>query len=104
MYGINLNVEAFLVWYVLLVIAILAITLYASWRHGTPVLFAWSCVISVLILWLQNYIAPILFGVFNYTWESNSVLFALTGIFAVVWFGYIGMTLYNSVKHGALVA
>lgn len=104
MYDINLSIQAVLVWYVLLVIGILLITLYASWRHSNPILFAWGLVIGVLVLWLQTYLAPIIFGVFNYSWESSPVLYVLTGTFAVAWFGYIAMTLYNCVKHGELIA
>lgn len=103
MYDIVLNVEAVLVWYVLLVIGILALTLWASVRHGTPLPFAWGLVIAVLILWLKDYLAPIVFGVFNYDWNTQPMLFALTGIFAVSWFGYIAMTLYNLLKSGEMI-
>ena len=104
MYDINLNIQAVLVWYVLLVIGILLITLYASWKHSNPILFAWGLVIGILILWLKEYLAPIIFGVFNYSWETSPVLFVLTGTFAVVWFGYIALTLWNCVNEGALTA
>ncbi len=103
MYQINLDIEAVLVWYVLLVIGIIAISLIASYRHNKPILFAWGMVMAVLILWLKDYLAPVIFGVFNYSWESSPILFALTGVFAIGWFGYIGMTLYNAVAHGELI-
>jgi len=104
MYSIDLDISAVLVWYVLLVIGILLITLWAAIRHKNPALFAWGAVMGTLILWLHAYLAPIVFGVLNYSWESAPYLFVLTGIFAVAWFGYIGLTLYNAVVKGALVA
>lgn len=104
MYDIVLNIEAILVWYVLLVIGILLITFYASVRHKTALPFAWGLVIAILILWLREYLAPIIFGVLNYDWNTNPILFAITGIFGVSWFCYIALTLYNSVKTGELIA
>lgn len=104
MYDIVLDINAVLVWYVLLVIGILGLTAFASWRHKKPILFVWGMLMGVLILWLREYLAPIVFGFMNYSWESQPVLFALTGVFAVGWFGYIGITLYNAIVKGELVA
>lgn len=103
MYDIVLSIEAILVWYVLLVIGILLITLIASVRHKTPLPFAWGLVIAILILWLRDYLAPVIFGVLNYDWNTNPILFAITGIFGVAWFCYIALTLYNSVQSGELI-
>jgi hypothetical protein len=103
MYDIVLDIEAVLVWYVLLVIGILILTSWASVRHRTPLPFAWGLTIGVMILWLREYLAPIVFGVMNYSWTAQPILFALTGIFAVCWFGYIAMTLYNLLKEGEMI-
>lgn len=103
MNDIVLSIEAVLVWYVILVIGILIITLMASVRHKTPLPFAWGLVIAILILWLRDYLAPVIFGVLNYDWNTNPILFAITGIFGIAWFSYIALTLYNSWVSGEMI-
>lgn len=103
MYDIQLDIEAVLVWYYLLVAGILIITFLASWKHSTPMPFAWGLLMGVLILWLRDYIAPMIFGVLNYSWTETPLLFTVTGLFSVAWFGYIGLTLYNMWTEGEVV-
>lgn len=100
---IILDVSQYMVWYVLLGIGIIILCLYATWKHQTFAPLVWGLVITGLIFWFRNQIAPLVFGVLNYDWATNPVMFALTGLFTVFFFGYILLVLWNLTQSGEAI-
>ena len=100
MLDIVLDVGKYMIWYYLLAIGIMILSIWASYEHKTSVPFFWGLTVSVIIIMLQIYIAPLVFGVLNYNYLTQTWQFVLTGIYAVMWFGYIGLTQYNYVRYG----
>ena len=91
------------VWYILLGIGILGISLYASWKHQSFAPITWGLIITGLIYYFRKQIAPLVFGVLNYDWQTNPLMFALTGVFTVMFFGYIALVLYNLNQSGEAI-
>jgi len=97
-----LNVEQYLVWYYIFISVVLLLTFWASYRHSTAVPFMWGLIVSLVLLALVNYVEPILFGWMAY-YNVNWYAFALMGGFAILWFGYVLLTIYNCMKYGNVV-
>lgn len=100
---LTFDIGQYLIWYYLLAIGISLLCLYATWIHKTATPFFWGLSVSLIIIMLQTYLSPVLFGVLAYDWATQPILFGLTGAFAVMWFGYIGLALYNLIKYGKVV-
>ena len=100
---IILDVSQITTWYYLLIAGIVLLCLWATLKHKSFFPLVWGLVLSGSILAFQNQFAPLLFGVLNYEWGINPVMFVLTGVFAVMWFGYIGLTMYNCVTRGSVI-
>lgn len=100
---VNLDISTVLIWYYLLAIGICLLSLWATWRHKSMTPFFWGLSLSLLIILLQNYLSPVLFGFMAYDWATQPVLFTLTVAFAVMWFFYIAQTLYNLIVYGKVV-
>ena len=95
-----IEIGKYLIWYYLLAIGIIILTLFASWIHETIKPLFWGLIVGLLMIMLQAYLSPIVFGVLNYEWETQFFEWVLTGWFAVAFFGYIGLCCYNLMKYG----
>lgn len=100
MWNITLDVGQYLIWYYLLGLGILLFSIWASYIHKTALPLYWGLTIGLIVILLQSYLAPILFGVLNYNYITETWQFVITGIFTVMWFGYIGLTLWNNLIYG----
>jgi len=96
------NVEQYLVWYYIFIAIVLLITGIATMIHKKVIPFMWGIILSLVLLIGVSYIEPILFGFLSY-YQVNWYAFALFGSFTVVWFGYVALCLYNSVRYGGVV-
>ena len=100
MLDIVLDVGKYLIWYYLLAIGIMILSIWASYEHKSKEPFMWGLTISVVIILLQAYIAPLLFGVLNYNYLTHTWQFVILGTYSVMWFGYIGLTQWNYLVYG----
>lgn len=101
---IILDASKYMVWYGLLIAGILISTIWATLKHKTFLPLSWGVILSAAIYWTRNQIAPLIFGVRNYEWANNPVMYALTGIFAITFFAYIGLTLWNLYRYESVIA
>jgi len=99
---IILNVSQYLIWYYLLAVGIIGISLFASYIHNKafPVFFGIS--LAVIIIYVQAYLSPIIFGVLNYDYSTQFYEWMATGVFSIMFFGYIGLMMYNLVQYGGV--
>ena len=98
----TISVEQYLVWYYVFIAVVLLLTFWATYRHKTAVPFMWGLILSLVLLLLVQYIEPLLFGWAVY-YNINWYAFALLGVFAILWFGYVLLVMYNCVKYGSVV-
>ena len=96
------NLEQYLVWYYVFIVVVLITTVWASYRHSTVIPFMWGVILSLVLVILATYIEPLLFGALAY-YNVNWYAFALLGAFAIIWFGYVFLALYNCVRYGGVV-
>ncbi len=103
MLTLSFDIGQYLIWQYLLGIGIFTISAYASYKHnvGTPIL--WGLSVSLIIVLLAKYLTPLLFGVLMYDYATEFWLWAITGAFGVMWFGYIALTLWNLVDKGEVI-
>lgn len=99
---IYINVEQYLIWYYIFISVLLILTFWASYRHSTVIPFMWGLILSLVLLALVNYIEPMLFGFMAY-YNVDWYAFTLMGSFAVLWFGYVFLAVYNCVRYGGVV-
>lgn len=97
-----LNVEQYLVWYYIFIGVLLFLTAWATYRHSTAIPFMWGLIVSLVLVALVQYIEPVLFGWVAY-YNVNWYAFALMGGFAVLWFGYVLLAVYNCLRYGSVV-
>lgn len=100
MFEITLDIGQYLIWYYLLAVGIVILSFIASWIHKTGMPLFWGISISAIVILLQSYLAPVIFGVLNYDFATQFWQFMITGIFSVMWFGYIALTLWNNLIYG----
>jgi len=100
---IVLDVAAFMVWYVLLIAGVIILTLWATWRHKSFVPIVWGVVFSGLVYYFKAQIAPLVFGVLNYDWQANPLMFILTGVFTLFFFAYIALVIWNFHESGEAI-
>ena len=100
---IIIDASQFLIWYVLLGIGIIAICLWATWKHQTFAPITWGIVVTALIFYFEKQIAPLVFGVLNYDWSTNPLMFILTGTFSLMFFAYIALVLWNLYVSGEAI-
>ena len=99
---IIINVGQYIVWYYLLALGILILTAWGSWRHKNAIPFMWGIILSLILVIFTNQLEPILIGFVNY-YNVDWIYFALFGGFAVLWYLYVFLGCYNSVKFGKVV-
>ena len=92
---IVLDVGAFMVWYALLITGIILLCLWATWRKKSAWPLLWGVSVSALIFYFNAQIAPLIFGVLNYGYSTNLVMFILTGAYTVLFFVIIAQVIYN---------
>lgn len=100
---IVLDISAYLIWYALLGIGIIILCLWATWRKETGWPLVWGVSITALIWYFNEQIAPLIFGVLNYDWNTNLVMFFLTGAYILLFFGIIAIILWNFHDSGEAV-
>lgn len=100
MFEISLDVSQYIGWYYLLAIGIVILSFMASWTHKTGTPLFWGISVSAIIILLQSYLAPVIFGVLNYDMSTQLWQFVITGVFSVLWFSYIALTLWNNMIYG----
>ena len=100
MWTISFDVSEYLIWYYLLAIGIILLSIWASYEHEKGFPLFWGISIALIIIMLQSYLAPVLFGVLNYNYLTETWQFVITGLFSVLWFSYIGLTLWNNLIYG----
>ena len=103
MLTLSFDIGQYLIWQYLLGIGIFCISAYASYRHKVATPIFWGLSVSLLVIMLAKYLAPILFGVLLYDWATQFWLWFIMGAFGVMWFGYIALTLWNLVDKGEVV-
>ena len=97
---IILDIGQYLIWYWLLAIGILLLSVYAAWRHQTATPLFWGFSVGLLMIMLQTYLSPLVFGVLNYDWETQFFEWVLMGWFAVAFFAFIGICCWNLLDSG----
>ena len=101
---ILLDVSQYMTWYFLLGIGIITLSLVATLKHKNFMPLSWGLILTIAIWWYRNQIAPLVFGVMNYEWATNPVMYFLTGVFAIMFFAYIALTLWNLYHHEKVIA
>lgn len=101
---IIIDVAKYLVWYWLLIAGIIILTLWATLKQKNFMPLAWGSILSGAIYLCKDQIAPLIFGVGNYDYSDNIVMFVLTGVFAVTFFMYIALTIWNLYQYNEVIA
>ena len=97
---ISLDIGQYLVWYYLLAIVLVMITVIASYIHQTIKPLYWGIIVGLIMILLQVYLTPIVFGVLEYDFYTQFFEWVLTGWFAVAFFGYLGLCCFNLIRYG----
>jgi len=92
------NVSEWLVWYYVLIVIILVVSIYALSKHKETLPFMWGVTLSVVLFVFAPYITPILLGVFAY-YNTDWWMFGLMLWLASMWFGWIFLCLYNMIRY-----
>ena len=100
---IIIDVSQYMTWYFLLGVGIILLSLWATLKHQDFFPITWGVVLTGAIYLFRAQIAPLVFGVMNYDWGTNPVMFILTGTFAVMFFAYIALTLWNLWEAGKVI-
>jgi len=97
---ISLDIGQFIIWYYLLTLGLVLIGLIASYIHQTVKPLFWGVIVGLLMIMLQVYLSPIVFGVLEYDWNIQFFEWVLMGWFAVAFFGYLGICCFNLIRYG----
>ena len=100
---IVLDTSKIMVWYFLLIAGIIILTLWATLKHESFLPLTWGLILSGAIYYFKAQIAPLVFGVVNYDWHTNPLMFILTGVFGVMFFAYIALTIWNLHESGSVI-
>ena len=98
----NLIVERYLVWYWLFILGVIITTLIASYIHKKILPLMWGVILSLVMLIGYSYIEPVLLGWIAY-YNTDWIMFSITGYIAFIWFGWVLLCLYNSLRYGVMV-
>ena len=97
---ISIDIGQYLIWYYLLTIGLIIVGLIASYIHQTIKPLFWSGIVGLLMIMLQLYLTPIVFGVLEYNYQTQFFEWVLTGWFAIAFFGYLGICSFNLIRYG----
>lgn len=99
-----LDVSKYLTWYFLLGIGIMILSIWATYKHRDFMPLAYGTILTGVIVYFKEQIAPLVFGVLNYDWQTNPIMFILTGVFSMMFFAYVGLTMWNVINHNKVIA
>lgn len=100
---ILLDVSKYMTWYFLLGLGIILLSLWATLKHNDFFPLTWGIVLTAAIYYFRNQISPLVFGVLNYEFATNPIMYILTGTFAIMFFAYIALTLWNNYESGNVI-
>lgn len=94
--------KEYLVWYWLFITGVIIITLIASYLHKKILPLMWGIILSLVLIIGVSYIQPMILGWMAY-YNTDWIMFGITGYIAVIWFGWVFLCLYNSIRYGVMV-
>lgn len=97
---ISIDIGQYLLWYWLLTIGLVIVGIIASYIHQTWIPLFWASIVGLVMILMQLYLTPIVFGVLEYNYQTQFFEWVLTGWFALAFFGYLGICCYNSIRYG----
>lgn len=98
----NLALEQYLVWYWLFIAGVMICVSIATYIHKNILPLLWGVILSLVMIILYPYAEPMLLGWMAY-YQTDWVLFAITGYVSLIWFGWVFMCLYQTIRYGVVV-
>ena len=98
----TLAIGEYLVWYWLFITGVIITTLIATYIHKKILPLMWGIILSLVMIIGYQYIEPMLLGWIIY-YNTDWILFSITAYVSVIWFGWVLLSLYNSIRYGVVV-
>lgn len=95
------TLELLTTWYYVLIAIIMAVGLYATWKHGKAIPVMWALTVSLVLWYGATYLDPILFG-FEY-YALYSLQWILSTVFTVLFVLLYGTYCFNLITKGTVI-
>ena len=97
----EIEIDLISVWYWFLIGLILAVCLYATWKHNTFIPIMWGAFMSSILYMGATILEPLIFGYQYY--DMYSIQWFLVSAFGLMFMLINVQYLYNIVKYGTVI-
>lgn len=97
----SIEIETITAWYWILIGIILAVCIYATWKHETFIPIMWGALVSFILFYGANVIEPLIFGYQYY--DIYSFQWFMVSAFGILFCITFATYLYNIVKYGTVI-